>query len=76
MQQAELGEALAFEHSLPALRRGDLVFWNRHAGIMLDGETLLHANAHHMAVASEKVTQTIARLEKAGLPVTAIKRLA
>ena len=76
MQQAELGNALELEQGLPALRRGDLVFWNRHAGIMLDGETLLHANAHHMAVASEKVTQTIARLEKAGLAVTAIKRLA
>lgn len=75
MQQAELGEALDLGQSLPALRRGDLVFWQGHAGIMGDGETLLHANAHHMAVASEKVTQTIARLEKADLPVTAIKRL-
>ena len=75
MQQAELGNALELGKSLPALRRGDLVFWNRHAGIMLDGETLLHANAHHMAVASERAIQTIARLEKAGLPVTAIKRL-
>jgi len=75
MQQGELGQALDFGQSLPALRRGDLVFWKGHAGIMRDGETLLHANAHHMAVASEKVTQTIARLEKAGLAVTAIKRL-
>ena len=75
MQQAELGEALELEQSPPALRRGDLVFWQGHAGIMRDAETLLHANAHHMAVASEKVAQTIARLDKAGLPVTAVKRL-
>ena len=75
MQQAELGEALDLGQSLPALRRGDLVFWRGHSGIMRDAKTLLHANAHHMAVASEKVTQTIARLDKAGLRVTAIKRL-
>ena len=36
-----------------ALRRGDLVFWKGHVGIMRDGATLLHANAHHMAVVSE-----------------------
>jgi len=76
MQQTGIGEALDLGQSLPALWRGDLVFWKGHAGIMRDAETLLHANAHHMAVASEPVTQTIARLEKAGLPVTAIKRLA
>jgi hypothetical protein len=75
MQEAGIGEALALGQSLPALRRGDLVFWKRHAGIMRDDEILLHANAHHMAVASEKLTQTIARLEKAGLPVTAVKRI-
>jgi hypothetical protein len=75
LQEVEIGQALELGQSLPALRRGDLLFWKGHAGIMRDAETLLHANAHHMAVASEKVTQTIARLEKAGLPVTAIKRL-
>ena len=35
------------------LQRGDLVFWVGHVGIMQDGDRLLHANAHHMAVASE-----------------------
>ncbi|HSG94783.1 MAG TPA: NlpC/P60 family protein [Afifellaceae bacterium] len=75
MQEAEIGEALDIGKSLPALRRGDLLFWKGHAGIMRDGEILLHANAHHMAVASEPASQTIARLEKTGLPVTAIKRL-
>jgi hypothetical protein len=75
MQEAELGQALRLGPSLPDMRRGDLVFWKGHAGIMRDSETLLHANAHHMAVASEAVLQTIARLEKAGLPVTAVKRL-
>ena len=35
------------------LRRGDLVFWKGHVAIARDGETLLHANAHHMMVAIE-----------------------
>ena len=48
------------------LRRGDLVFWRGHVGIMRDGQTLLHANAHHMAVASEPLTQAIVRIEAAG----------
>ena len=45
-----------------ALQRGDLVFWKGHMGMMLDGERLLHANAHHMAVAIEPVDQAIGRI--------------
>ena len=36
-----------------ALRRGDLVFWKGHVGVMRDAGTLLHANGHHMLVTSE-----------------------
>ena len=49
------------------LRRGDLVVWRGHIGLMLDGERLLHANAHHMAVAIEPLDPAIARIrEKIG----------
>ena len=44
------------------LRRGDLVFWKGHVGIMRDGATLLHANAHHMAVVSEPLAAAVARI--------------
>ena len=44
------------------LRRGDLVVWKGHIGMMLDGERLLHANAFHMAVATEPVDEAIARI--------------
>ncbi len=55
-----------------ALRRNDLVFWDGHVGIMLDAETLLHANAHHMAVAAETLPQAIERIAKRyGEPVGA-----
>ncbi|MEL6576038.1 MAG: NlpC/P60 family protein [Pseudomonadota bacterium] len=62
--------------SLAALRRGDLVFWAGHVGVMQNGERLLHANAHHMAVASEPLAETVARIAaKEGKGVTAVLRL-
>lgn len=47
-------------------RRGDLVFWKGHVAILLDPDTILHANAHHMAVAIEPLAQAIARIKAAG----------
>jgi NlpC/P60 family protein/dipeptidyl peptidase-like protein len=73
MQVLELGNRLADD---APLKRGDLIFWQRHVGVMLDPETLIHANAHHMAVAAEPLDGAITRIERAGDgPVTARKRL-
>jgi cell wall-associated NlpC family hydrolase len=47
-------------------RRGDLVFWKGHVAILLDAGAMLHANAHHMAVAIEPLAEAIARIEAAG----------
>ena len=44
------------------LRRGDLVFWNGHCGVMQDAHRLLHANGHHMQVASEPLRQAAERI--------------
>ena len=56
-------------------QRGDLIFWKGHVGMMVDGETLIHANAHHMAVTYEPLAQAVARIEGAGGgPVTARRR--
>jgi len=44
------------------LERGDLVFWKGHVGVMLDHATLIHANAHHMAVAVEPLDGAIDRI--------------
>jgi cell wall-associated NlpC family hydrolase len=49
-----------------ALRRGDLVFWRGHVAMMLDGERIIHANAHHMAVAVEPLAEAVARVNGAG----------
>ena len=56
-------------------QRGDLVFWKGHVGILRDAHTLLHANAHHMSVASEPLDQAIARIaEQEFGEVTGFKR--
>lgn len=74
MQEAMLGEPLPPE---AALRRGDLVFWRGHVGLMADAATLLHANAHHMAVAREPFATAVDRIAAAGGgPVTGRRRLA
>jgi len=62
-QQAGLGRAAPGN----ALIRGDLVFWKGHVGVMLDGARLLHANAHHMAVAVEPLGEAIQRIAAAGV---------
>ena len=60
-------EQTFFQDADPAaLRRGDLVFWKGHVAMMLDAEHIIHANAHHMAVAVEPLNTAIARIEAAG----------
>ncbi len=73
MQEAELGRAL---ESGEDPQRGDLVFWKGHVGIVTKANTLLHANAFHMATAYEPLDEAAARIAKAGNgPVTSIKRV-
>jgi len=57
-------------------KRGDLLFWKGHVAFVRDSETLIHANAHHMAVAVEPLQPAIDRILAQGDgPVTAHKRL-
>ena len=72
MQAALLGASSAPDAALAARRSG---FWKGHVGIMRDAETLLHANGHHMAVASEPLAPAVARIAAAGGgPVTLRRR--
>ena len=72
MQEAALGAPVAFDDDLLGLRRGDLVFWRGHVGIMCDPATLLHANGYAMQVSSEPLR--VAR-DRIGGPITSIRRL-
>lgn len=76
MQGAGLGYPVEPGPDFGRLRRGDLVFWRGHVGIMLDPERLLHANGHHMAVAIEPLRTAEQRIrEKTFGPITGARRL-
>lgn len=75
MQQAALGDAVNHSPSLEGLRRGDLVFWRGHVGIMTDATQLLHSNGFHMRVVIEPLAETVARIRAIGGEVVAVKRV-
>lgn len=73
MQEAALGATVP-EGS--AYQRGDLLFWKGHVAWVADPETLIHANAFHMAVAFEPIQTAIDRIMRQGDgPVTRHARL-
>jgi cell wall-associated NlpC family hydrolase len=76
MMEAALGRRADVDENLRGLRRGDLVFWRGHVGMMQNEEKLLHANAHHMAVSSESLSLVCDRVRSNNLgEITSIRRL-
>lgn len=72
MQEREVGTLLAPDS---APQRGDLLFWKGHVAMVSDADTLIHANAHHMAVVHEPLRDAIQRIAAQGDgPVTAHRR--
>ncbi|CAL74925.1 NLP/P60 family protein [Bradyrhizobium sp. ORS 278] len=74
MQLAALGRTLA-DHESAQLRRGDLMFWKGHVAIVRDADTIVHANAFHMATQIERISEAIARIKASGSEILDIKRL-
>jgi cell wall-associated NlpC family hydrolase len=74
LQEAMLGVPVEGGTTAP-LKRGDLVFWRGHVGIMIDGEYLIHASGHQMAVVIEPLRAAAERMAKTEGPPTSIKRL-
>jgi cell wall-associated NlpC family hydrolase len=71
MQEKALGKSV----SLAGLQGGDLVFWKGHVAIAMGRNSLLHANAFHMAVATEPVAEALTRIAASGSQVTGVRRL-
>ncbi len=74
LQERDLGVDLRL-NDLDGLKRGDLVFWDGHVGIMTDDATLLHANGHHMLTVAEPLREAVDRIARSYGQVTSIKRL-
>jgi cell wall-associated NlpC family hydrolase len=74
LQEAALGQPVA-EWSTDTLRRGDLLFWPGHVAIALGPGLVIHANAHHMAVAVEDAAAAVQRIAAAGSLVRTVRRL-
>ncbi len=75
MLEKEIGQPVCFDDSLQGLRRGDLVFWKGHVGILTDPETLLHATAYSMTVMREPLRTARDRIRaKSFGAITSIRR--
>ena len=72
MQEAELGTLL---DDTAAPERNDLLFWKGHVALVWDEETIIHANAHAMAVVFEPIQDAIDRIAQTDGALTAHRRL-
>jgi len=75
MQEASLGEPVNAVGALSMPQRGDLIFWPGHVALVRDRKTIIHANAHHMAVAIEPLDQALARIKASGSEVRSVRRV-
>ena len=72
-QEATLGTLVP--GGVAAAEAGDLVFCPGHVGWVSGPDRLLHANAHHMAVAEEPLSAFAARIAARGLAISSVRRL-
>ncbi|MFN4224965.1 MAG: NlpC/P60 family protein [Hyphomonas sp.] len=75
MQSAWAGDEVDNWQAPGALKRGDLIFWEGHAGILTRPDELLHANVFHMAVAREPLRAAIARIRPVAGEVITVRRV-
>jgi len=73
MQEKAVGYALPTD-DIENLRRGDLIFWEGHVGIMADPRMLLHANGYFMQVTLEPLADAVERIAARYGRITSIKR--
>ena len=74
LQQQALGDVLE-DAEFDDLRRGDLIFWKGHVAIVCDQETIVHANAFHMAVTIEPIAEAHERIIASGTDIVSVRRL-
>ncbi|MDE0808464.1 MAG: NlpC/P60 family protein [Alphaproteobacteria bacterium] len=72
--QQERSIGAKIEAGLDGARVGDLLYLKGHVVIMSAPDMVLHANAHHMAVAEEPLDGFLERMRGIGLAVTTVRR--
>jgi len=76
MQERALGTPIEVKPDLGGLRRGDLVFWKGHVGLMMDESNFIHATGHSMTVMIEPLAIAEERIRRTSYgPISAIRRL-
>lgn len=74
-QEQALPQNVATTAELDNLRRGDILFWTEHVGVLLDETRLLHANGFYGEVAIEPLRIAVARIAATANAITSIKRI-
>lgn len=77
-QEIEIGQKIYNQENisdLKDLKRGDLVFWTGHVGIMINNQEIIHANAFHVRVEKEQLLKAIKRMKQSGLTITSVNRV-
>ncbi len=75
MQERALGAPVDHNVSSFKFARGDLIFWPGHVAIARDRDSIVHANAFHMAVVIESAADAIARIRGMGSEIARVRRL-
>ena len=76
MQETAVGAPVAFDGDESVLVRGDLVYWSGHAGIWIDADRFVHANATDMMAAVAPLRDVATFIEKElGEKIRSVRRL-
>ena len=76
MLERAIGEPVEIRPDLSGLKRGDLIFWKGHVGMMVDPVHMLHATAYTMTTYLEPLAVAAERIRtKSFGAITSIKRL-
>jgi len=75
LQKQVLGKNIPLETCFNNLKKGDLIFWEGHVGIMVSDKNIIHANSFSMDTRIEKLTDVDSRISQNSNKICEIKRI-
>ena len=73
--QQERSVGTVVDGGVDAALPGDLLYLKGHVVMVAEPDSVIHANAHHMAVAEEPLAGFLERMTSLGLSVTTVRRI-